>query len=104
MPGFDGTGPVGGGPGTGRGFGPCVGARPRLGGFRGSGYGRGTGWGSGWGPGMGFCRWWAGAPAPYYGSAWSGVEDEKAFLKDQAELMKAELAEMEKRMADLEQS
>ena len=104
MPGFDGTGPVGEGPGTGRGFGPCVGNRPRLGGFRGSGYGRGIGRGAGGGPGRGACRWWAGDPVPYYGPAWSGTDDEKAYLKDQTEQLKAELAKMEKRMADLEQS
>ncbi len=100
MPGFDGTGPVGRGPGTGGGFGPCRGAWPRLSGFRGGGFGRGPGWG----PGRGPCRWWYGGPGPYYGPAWTGPEDEKAFLKEQAEQLKAELAEMEQRMAELEQT
>ena len=101
MPGFDGTGPVGAGPGTGRGFGPCRGYRPRLGGFRGRGYyGRGMGWGVGGGP----CHWWYGGPNPYHGPAWSGPDDEKTFLKDQAAQLKAELAEMEKRMTELEQA
>ncbi len=35
MPGFDGTGPVGRGPGTGRGFGACSGARGRAGRYAG---------------------------------------------------------------------
>jgi len=68
MPGFDGTGPLGQGPGTGRGLGPCgAGVRwfPRFWGRgfgfgrgRGFAFGRGRGFGRGWG--RGFCRrfWW----------------------------------------------
>lgn len=69
-----------------------------VGGFRGGGFGRGPGWGPGWGP----CRWWYGAPGFYGGPAFSGPEDEKAFLKEQAELLKSELAELEQRMSELE--
>lgn len=98
MPGFDRMGPLGRGPGTGGGFGPCRGFAPRFGGYRGGGYGRGAGWG----PGRGHCRWFYGAPVPYYGPAWVGPEDEKAFLKEQTEHLKAELADMEQRMAELE--
>lgn len=66
---------------------------PGAGGYRG-GYGPGPGWG--------FCRWgWAGA-GPYYGPAWPGPEDEKAFLREQAEALKAELAELEKRLHELD--
>ncbi len=41
MPGFDGTGPDGRGPMTGRGLGPCGRGLARGSGF---GFGRGTGW------------------------------------------------------------
>ncbi len=99
MPGYNGTGPWGRGAETGRGFGPCRGYRPLFGWFRGGGfYGRGAGRGAGRGP----FRWWAGEPEPAYGPAWSSPEDERTFLKNQAEELKAELAEMEQRMAELE--
>ena len=78
MPGFDGTGPLAQGPGTGRGLGPC-GARVRnpwgywgvgfgrrwfgLGRGFGQGrgwFGRGRGFGKGFGRGFGFRKgfWW----------------------------------------------
>lgn len=99
MPGYNGTGPWGMGPGSGRGYGPCRGYRPRMGWFRGGGfYGRGAGHGGGRGP----FRGWAGESYPAYGPAWSSPEEEKAFLKSQAEELKAELADMEQRMAELE--
>jgi hypothetical protein len=105
MPGYNGTGPAGRGPGTGRGLGVCTGARPRgfglWGGARGGlGLGRGAGRGAGFGP----CRWWAGGSYPVYSPSWQGPEDEKAFLKDQAAQLKAELADLEQRMNDLEQA
>ena len=104
MPGFDGTGPRGSGPGSGGGFGYCAGERPPYAGWRRGGYyGRGAGWGAGRGPGRGVCRWWAGGPVPYYGPQWAAPADEKAFLNDQAEQLRAELADLERRMADLEQ-
>jgi hypothetical protein len=91
MPGFNGTGPAGRGPGTGGGFGPCRTNYFQPGRARGGGYyGRGAGWGAGFGP----CRWWVGSQSP---------EDEKAFLNDQAVQLKAELAGLEQRIADLEQ-
>ena len=74
MPGFDGTGPLGQGPGTGRGLGPCLNAGtptpywgPGRGWFgwgrrwfgRGFGFGRGRGFGRGWfGGGREFGRRW----------------------------------------------
>ena len=74
MPGFDGTGPMGQGPMTGRGFGYCVDRNRQIGGWfgRGMGYvsnwfgrfGRGrsfTAWGRGLGRGLGRGRrgyWW----------------------------------------------
>ncbi len=66
MPGFDGTGPLGMGPGTGRGLGPCgAGVRGWFGprwfpGFGRRWFGRGRGFGRGWfgrGRGRGFGRW-----------------------------------------------
>lgn len=100
MPGFDGTGPLGGGPGKGRGYGNCAPVRPAAYGYRRGYFGRGSGRGAG----LGLCRWWAGAPLPNYGQMRQGPADEKAFIKDQAENLRAELAELEQRMAELEQS
>ena len=95
MPGFNGTGPAGGGPGTGRGAGYCGSEAS----WRYPSGHRFFGWGSGRGGGWGPCRWWAAGPGPFYRP---GAADEKAFLKDQAEQLKAELADLEKRMAELE--
>lgn len=90
MPGFDGTGPAGRGPGTGGGFGPCGAARIDVGNFRGSGYARGGGRRS-----TGRARRWSyGMPGP---------EDEKVLLKEQIERLKSELAETEQRITDLEE-
>ncbi|MFO7951439.1 MAG: DUF5320 domain-containing protein [Bacillota bacterium] len=96
MPGFDGTGPMGRGPMTGRGFGPCSGFAPGMRGPRRGFWGRRPGWRA--------YRQWSGVPDPYYSSATSNPEDEKAYLKEQAEQLRQELAEMEKRMAELEES
>jgi hypothetical protein len=59
---------------------------PGAGGFRG-------GYAFGPGPGWGYCR-----------MRWteSGPEDEKTFLQEQAEALKAELAELEKRLSEIE--
>jgi len=104
MPGYDGTGPSGRGPGTGRRLGICGIARPGSFGYRYAGYGRGPGWGMGRGYGRGFCHWWPGAPGPYYnGPDYPREENEKEFLKEQVDILKTELAEMEKRMAELEE-
>ncbi len=98
MPGFDGTGPVAMGPGTGRGFGPCGAGRGRAVWFR-RGYGRGPARGSG----RGFHRWWQAEAGPFYGSMAAGPGTEKAYLKEQQEYLKAELEQMEKRIEELEQ-
>ncbi len=95
MPCCDGTGPMGRGPMTGGGFGPCSGFRPRLRGFSRGFWGRS--------PGLGFYRQGFKAPAPYYGPGWSSPEDEKEYLKEQTEQLRQELAEIEKRMAELEE-
>jgi hypothetical protein len=95
MPGFDGTGPAGGGPGTGRAAGYCATGAPWRYASGRRFFGRGPGRGGGWGP----CRWWAAGSGPFYRPE---ASDEKAFLKDQAEQLKAELSDLEKRMAELE--
>lgn len=99
MPGFDGTGSMGRGPGTGGGFGPCGAGRPRMRYFRGGGFGRGPGWG----PGRGASAWRYGKPPFYYEPALAGPEDAKAFLQEQSEQLKSDLEQMEKRIAELEQ-
>lgn len=93
MPGLDGTGPARGGPGTGRGTGYCGVGAPWYypPGRRILGRGRGGGWGP--------CRWWTAGSSPYYRPE---AADEKAFLKNQADQLKAELADLEKQMAVLE--
>jgi len=73
MPGFDGTGPMGQGPMTGGGRGPCVsgaGAQPLTPGYRrgGFGYGRGLGYGRG----AGFGRGGRGFRNQYYATGLTG--------------------------------
>lgn len=82
MPGFNGTGPRGMGPGTGGGRGPCGGGRRRP-------------WcygGRGWGWNAGPAAW--GAPYP-------AATDETAYLESQVQALKGELQEMERRLEDL---
>lgn len=91
MPGFDGTGPAGRGSGTGGGFGICGAGRlglrnPRSGRW----FGRGAG------------RFYRGAMATR-GYEMPGPEEEKAVLKMQADQLKADLAETERRIAELEE-
>jgi hypothetical protein len=92
MPGFDGTGPMGMGPMTGRGMGPC-----------GRGYGRPFGFGRGWGRGRGYGL--LGSRYGYYGPAWGGREpaasEGLSDLQAEADLLRRELSEIEKRIAEL---
>ncbi len=117
MTGFDGTGPMGMGPRTGGGRGfcppgtgvryPAVGIGPVV---RGAGRG-GIPWGGGRGRVYGGGRgrgWWC-APRPYYGYvpyAWPStapsMEQEMNFLKNQAAFLEEELAEIRKRLQELE--
>jgi hypothetical protein len=126
MPGGDRTGPQGFGPMTGRGAGYCAGygmpgyANPIPG--RGW-FGRGRGWfGRGWGSGRG--RGWrnrfyaTGMPGWIRsGPAWPGAganaypyaqeitpKQEMDILKDQAEMLKGELEEIQKRIGILEKA
>ena len=86
MPGLDGTGPMGRGPLTGRGFGPCGRGR----GF-GAGYGRGFGRGYGYGYG--------------YRSAEPinlSKEEQKKILQAELNDVEAEKEELKKRIQELE--
>ena len=80
MPGFDGTGPWGMGPGTGWGLGPCGAGR----GFR-RGFGRGFGPGPGFGRGFGW-RWWWMNYSP---------EDELEMLRQQKDFIEQRINELE---------
>lgn len=111
MPGFDGTGPRGEGPMTGGARGYCnpgyAGYGPSYG--RGYGMGWGRGFRGGFGPGYGRGRGY-GRQGPYgraYGPAYSGPygmsrEDEINMLREQADMIKADLDAINKRMEDLE--
>jgi len=128
MPGGDRTGPLAGGPRTGRGAGYCAGyAVPGYmnpapgGGFWGRGggvYGRGRGGGRGWrnqyyATGMpGWQRAAYGYPAygyPAYGGAYPyppepTAEEEKDMLKGEAEALKQELEDIQNRISTLEKA
>ncbi len=92
MPRGDGTGPWGLGPMTGRAAGYCAGF-PVPGFMNPFGFGR-RWWGRAW-------SWqWA---APFYGRPFyaAGPEQEAAFLKNQAEVIREELKRIEKRLKEL---
>jgi hypothetical protein len=108
MPGYDGTGPWGAGPGTGWGLGPCGAGQRR--GF-GRGFGRSMGRGA-WGFGRGVYgrpRWgWGafsygpfGAGGPGSGAA---PQDEAQSLKEEQAYLQNELQAIQKRLAELESS
>ena len=110
MPRFDGTGPWGEGPMTGGRRGLCVSGRragTRM--YGGRGYGRrmglnqGRGYGTGRSRGVGRC-WWGSVcyDSPYW-STWSeNPHPEIDSLKDQAQALRNELAEIEFRMGELD--
>lgn len=102
MPNFNGMGPNGAGPMTGRGMGPCseaAGISPRYGRGRGFGPGMGYGMGVGRGSGRGWGRGWAaigygpGGEATASANMRGALEERKAFLR-------AELARTEALLAD----
>ena len=111
MPGFDGTGPLGQGPRTGRGFGYCA---PTAGSYYGQpvvygvgrgGLPRGGGRGFTFGGGRGR-RFWSFAPvAPRYYPAYAPVqmtsEQELAWLKEQSQAMQDQLNQINARIAEL---
>jgi len=83
MPRFDGSGPAGMGPMTGRGLGPCAGGR---------GWGRGRGFG--YGMMMGGCPWYGPMVKPT-------AKEEKEILADQIAIMKENLQAAEKRLSEI---
>ena len=111
MPGFDGTGPAGGGPMSGGGRGYCISgasygfARPWS--MRGAGFSSGRGRGYRhmyWDTGLPF---WARRRADWpgrglYGQSGYSPEDEVRMLKDEAEALKDDLNAIERRMNELE--
>jgi hypothetical protein len=83
MPRFDGTGPLGLGPGTGWGMGPC-------------GAGRGRGWGRGYGR-----RFWGYPYGAYPYQPQITKEEEKEVLEEELKNLKEEMKEIEARLAEL---
>ena len=96
MPGYDGTGPEGRGPMTGRGMGPC---------------GRGFGRGFGRGRGRGFGRWFGLSMPAFAETAYEptkeeqaqmlaeeakAIEEEQKALKEELEYIKKKLKELKK--------
>ena len=99
MPGFNGTGPRGQGPGSGWGRGPC-GAGLRRGGGRSRGFGPGAGFAGG-GFHRGYGSWGFGPFSPGPVAAGS-PQDEVTALRQEASGLKAELEAVQKRLAELE--
>lgn len=77
MPRFNGTGPLGFGPGTGWGLGPC---------------GLGMGWRRGWGRGFG--RFWRFGPQITRKEEKEVLEEEAKILEDELKAIKEHLAEL----------
>lgn len=78
MPGFNGSGPIGTGPATGRGFGPC---------------GLGLGWRQRFSPGRGMGR--------YFGWNWPQTkEEQKKALTDYRQALEEELEDVKKEEAE----
>jgi hypothetical protein len=91
MPRFNGTGPAGFGPGTGRGMGPCAVPAGRPGG--GMGYGR---QGYGRRGGFGWRRFWGYYPAPDLPK-----KEETEILSEEAKILEDELKAVRLRLAEL---
>jgi hypothetical protein len=106
MPGFNRTGPMGQGPGTGRGLGPCGTGRCRGGGqFLGRGFGRGS---SGFGRGcFGRGARWGSGPGAFGSFGYGGAAvsdaplDEAQALRDEEAYLRSELEAIQKRLSDL---
>ena len=86
MPRFDGTGPLGMGPGTGWGLGPCGAGRAWQRGW----------WGSGWGRGFGWRRFWG---YPYQPQITK--KEEKELLEEEMANLEEELKAIKERLSQL---
>ena len=84
MPRYNGTGPLGSGPGTGWGLGPCGGEMAY--GRRGGGRGRGLGWRRFWG---------------YYPAPTPSKKEEAEMLSEETEILEQELQAIKSRLAEL---
>jgi len=98
MPWGDRTGPFGMGPRTGRGLGFC-GGFDSPGFTKGPGWGRGRGFRRGFGWGRGWRWFWAMGGFP---EDVMDVQSEKEWLRAEAESLKRRLADIEKRLNELE--
>ncbi len=102
MPGGNGTGPMGGGPMTGRGAGYCGGYD--MPGYTNRGFGRGmggAGYGRGWGRGMGarFHAWWQNVPVSQ-----PNPVDERQMLEQEASYLKTQVEQIQNRLNELGES
>lgn len=89
MPGFDGTGPRGEGPLTGRGLGPC---------------GRGLGWRRSFGRWFGWRRYYPRPvyyPGPAFGSIVLTKEEQKKVLEEQKKDLELELQRIQEKLKEL---
>ena len=113
MPGFDGNGPKGQGPMSGRGMGYCTGYHdgPRQGGFgfgrgfrggRGGGFGFRGGRGRGRGYGWGADPYYDAPQAPYYNEAPLTQDQEVKMLKAQLKQYRRVTDELQSRLGELE--
>lgn len=99
MPGFNGIGPVGFGPMTGWGRGFCI--EPGW-----KGYPR-YGWAGEYGRGWRHCFWATEVPGricrwPRYDYPYFTAEEEREWLKQEAQFLESELEGIRKRMAELD--
>ncbi len=106
MPGGDRTGPLGAGPMTGRGAGFCNGSG--MPGYASPWGGRGAGWGRGGGGrgGRGFRHRFHATGLPGWarlGGGAPGPVDERDWLEQRSRALEAELGDLRRRLADLEQ-
>ncbi len=106
MPGFDGSGPMNGGPMTGGVRGYCNPAYAGSGSGRPMEYGRGMAYGrgfrGGYGQGRGFRRGYAGMPVQYPDVYPRSPADELNLLKQQADSIKNTLDSINSRIVELE--
>jgi hypothetical protein len=99
MPRFDGTGPLGFGPGTGWGLGPCGGGMTWRG-FARRSLGTGGGWGRGFGRDQRWGRFWRFWGLQPYQSPITEKE-EMEILKEEAEALEDELKTVKERLTEL---
>jgi len=90
MPRFNGTGPLGQGPGTGRGLGPC-----------GAGTGSRRGWGRGYARGLGWKQFWGYGAGEYEAQPQISKKEEKEILENEAMSLEAELKSIKARLSKL---